>query len=192
MDNKYLIKQYVDTGLVLPEHQITQLPSWALKTYIRKRLISNKTNSTYSGYMRLRDSELELKTYEYFLLDNNQQSEFLNTVHVEVLNELISFTDTDKRDDLIKSIINHKSESWINAPYGDIDIPYILEVMFRYSNNKAYVFNNLDCEIIKKFPRRTLQFILYPGEYFTQKQELIDIVSKCINVDDYKIKTINE
>lgn len=39
MTNKDLIRQYVDTGLVIPEYQLAKLSSNDKKTYIRKRLI---------------------------------------------------------------------------------------------------------------------------------------------------------
>ena len=36
MTNKDLIKQYVDTGVGIPEYQFNKLPNWAKKTYLRK------------------------------------------------------------------------------------------------------------------------------------------------------------
>jgi hypothetical protein len=43
MTNKDLIRQYVDTGLELPSHQIKKLSPNLLKTYLRKRLIVVET-----------------------------------------------------------------------------------------------------------------------------------------------------
>ena len=42
MDNRYLLKQYVDTGLQIPEYQFNQLSNNDRNTYIRKRLIDGK------------------------------------------------------------------------------------------------------------------------------------------------------
>ena len=40
MNNKELLKQYVDTGLQLPEYQVKSLTDKLRNTYIRKRLIA--------------------------------------------------------------------------------------------------------------------------------------------------------
>ena len=42
MNKQQLLKQYVDTGIRLPEYQIKNLPSDLLKTYLRKRLIATE------------------------------------------------------------------------------------------------------------------------------------------------------
>jgi len=60
MNNKDLIAQYVDTGLLLPEHQVVQLPNWALKSYLRKRLIA-----IGSGGKRLQDYEFRVMSTDY-------------------------------------------------------------------------------------------------------------------------------
>jgi hypothetical protein len=39
MDNKDLIKQYIDTGFKIPEYQVIKLSNNDKKTYIRKRLV---------------------------------------------------------------------------------------------------------------------------------------------------------
>jgi hypothetical protein len=66
MNNKDLINQYVDTGVRLPEHQVNQLPNWAKKTYIRKRMISQQS---FLGY-------------EFALLDDDSMwSYFINTIN---------------------------------------------------------------------------------------------------------------
>ena len=55
MNNKDLIKQYVDTGRQLPEYQMDKLSNNDKKTYIRKRIISD-----------------DLQEYEYKLLTTEQ------------------------------------------------------------------------------------------------------------------------
>jgi len=67
MDNKDLIAQYVDTGLSLSEHQVSKLPSWALKSYLRKRLIAIAASGG-----------AKLKWYEVNLLSEPQQEEYLH------------------------------------------------------------------------------------------------------------------
>lgn len=74
MTNKDLIAQYVDTGLRLPEYQVSQLSNWAKKTYIRKRLI--KINSNQDDWM---DND-ELGMYEVKLLEPSDKKKYLEEV----------------------------------------------------------------------------------------------------------------
>jgi len=73
MNNKDLIKQYVDTGLRLPEEQITQLPTWAMSTYLRKRLIASKRGKIADWL-----SDDILTDYELSKLDKTTLSEYIN------------------------------------------------------------------------------------------------------------------
>lgn len=59
MTNKDLISQYVDTGLKLPDYQISKLSSNDNKTYLRKRLII-----ALNGNERLGNYELSLYKYD--------------------------------------------------------------------------------------------------------------------------------
>jgi hypothetical protein len=59
MTNKDLISQYVDTGIRLPEYQISKLNSSDRKTYLRKRLISAKAAGS-----SLTEYEFNLLPYE--------------------------------------------------------------------------------------------------------------------------------
>ena len=43
MNNRDLIKQYVDTGLKIPQRQVNQLSTSESNTYLRKRLIAQET-----------------------------------------------------------------------------------------------------------------------------------------------------
>ncbi len=52
MTNKDLIKQYVDTGLSIPEYQFSKLGTNDLKTYLRKRIIAHNTVPDDAGYSR--------------------------------------------------------------------------------------------------------------------------------------------
>ena len=77
MNNKDLIKQYVDTGQLLPEHQVVQLPDWAKKTYIRKRLIAIDV-SNYNF----------LKGYEIALLNTEQSEQYFNNYFKEYIDNM--------------------------------------------------------------------------------------------------------
>lgn len=51
MNNKDLIRQYVDTGIQIPEYQMNQLPNNLVRTYIRKRIINtSRTHDNVDGY----------------------------------------------------------------------------------------------------------------------------------------------
>jgi hypothetical protein len=64
MTNKDLIKQYVDTGLQLPEYQISKLSNNFKGTYFRKRFIAVKQGS-------------RLSDYEYILLPDKLKLEYI-------------------------------------------------------------------------------------------------------------------
>jgi len=89
MTNKDLISQYVDTGLRIPEYQVTQLPNWAKKTYVRKRLIAIDT-----------DYEGQLEDYEFALLDDEGKWNYY--VKNEKNNGVISWDFLDLTPDNIK------------------------------------------------------------------------------------------
>ena len=73
MTNKELILQYVDTGLILPEYQVNKLPSWAIKTYIRKRIIA-RSRSPYRYAFR---------EYEFYRANDEQKEEMkIGRAHV--------------------------------------------------------------------------------------------------------------
>jgi hypothetical protein len=65
MTAKELIKQYVDTGIQLPEYQVNKLNNQDKKTYLRKRLLTVK------------DSVEALRMYEINLLSKGEQDKYL-------------------------------------------------------------------------------------------------------------------
>lgn len=90
MTNKDVISQYVDTGLQLPEYQVSQLPNWAKKTYTRKRLIAKSS----------------LEGYEFDLLDENEMwGYFMNTIDNNgiISDEVLSGTPQD----LVHKLVNY-------------------------------------------------------------------------------------
>jgi hypothetical protein len=64
MDNRDLIKQYVDTGVQIPEYQFNQLSGSDKKTYLRKRFIAQ-------------NNEVNLQGYELNSMDIEQQKAFI-------------------------------------------------------------------------------------------------------------------
>lgn len=68
MNNKDLIKQYVDTGLKLPIHQVNYLKGGLLQTYLRKRFLS------------VMSSHSDLEFYEYRVMSEDNQQQYIRWV----------------------------------------------------------------------------------------------------------------
>ena len=75
MNNLDLIKQYVDTGVKLPEYQVSKLNKNLGQTYIRKRLISVKQDT---------DSDNYLSNYEFILLPENIKNTWFDKMASEM------------------------------------------------------------------------------------------------------------
>jgi hypothetical protein len=86
MTNKDIIKQYVDTGICIPEYQMNKLSPNLLKSYLRKRIIAfdtSKANIMVNGPDIDDDGNLSyrsfcnfLQGYEHDLLDGKQKEEY--------------------------------------------------------------------------------------------------------------------
>ena len=61
MTNKDLIKQYVDTGINIPEYQFNQLNNNLKTTYLRKRLMVG-----------------QLVDYELIILPDDKRTKYIN------------------------------------------------------------------------------------------------------------------
>lgn len=71
MNNRDLIRQYVDTGVKIPKYQLTQLSGADKKTYLRKRLIAIKYN-------------YNLEKYEADLMDDSQKNELTAAIENKI------------------------------------------------------------------------------------------------------------
>jgi DNA-dependent RNA polymerase auxiliary subunit epsilon len=103
MNNKDLILQYVDTGLSLPEYQVTQLPNWAKKTYIRKRVIAT-------------DNSHLLKFYEIKLLGDSEIKKYFETIGSDDLRQLF------RREDIRGGMFTKGLDSVINTYINNVDM----------------------------------------------------------------------
>ena len=80
MNNKDLIAQYVDTGLMIPEYQINKLPKNVLETYLRKRLIGLSMTDTIdirninSAEYRFFNNKIKKKVIDGILAKYNEFS----------------------------------------------------------------------------------------------------------------------
>ena len=87
MDAEYLLKQYVDTGLPIPEYQFNKLNNNLKKTYIRKRGIAFESGGDSQAYeMPYFPEELKLaavKKYGYAIEFIKNPSEELQLAAVQ-------------------------------------------------------------------------------------------------------------
>jgi hypothetical protein len=106
MDNRDLIRQYVDTGLEISEYQFNQLSNNDKKTYMRKRIIAHNNNR-------------HLSYWEFHLLDEQMQIKLL-------------VDDVDKQNLFLKVLLSKFSKDRVD---GINKINYIFDLYFkRYKN----------------------------------------------------------
>ena len=74
MDNKDLVRQYVNLGLRLPEHQVNQLSGNELKSYLRVRVISISSGPYGESN--------ELLYYEYLKMDDRERNHLIKSLRV--------------------------------------------------------------------------------------------------------------
>ena len=125
MDNRDLIRQYVDTGLEISEYQFKQLSNNDKKTYIRKRIIANE-NGRY------------LSHWEFNFLDEENKTKTL-------------VASINKKNDFISRIFNNSPDSFINYIfdllfnyYKNQGIPdFTLNQFFNFLENDSYVISKI-------------------------------------------------
>jgi len=153
MNNKDLINQYVDTGLRLPETQVDKLPTWAKKTYIRKRVIATSNNHT-------------LRFYEIQLLDKATSYDYFRTIDDANLKSLLNQCLHFEVDIIVNHYVNFMNE--ISNKHFTIILEYIsddnrdnfIKLFLKYNISKLQRYNisdiimnatNIDQFIVKLF-----------------------------------------
>ena len=99
MDNKDLIRQYVDTGLQLTEYQVNSLSGNLLQTYLRKRMIAI-SNSQWA----------ELGFYEYRLMSEDNQKTYIGWLvrrHDYIPKNMLAYSSDDVKEFYIDAIISN-------------------------------------------------------------------------------------
>lgn len=163
MNNKDLIKQYVDTGLEIPEYQYSQLSPNDLKTYGRKRIIAHNMHADDEGYNFYKLDTNELKALQPYLKNlpeinkkpfNIDKDSF--AYYADIFPELLD----DIPDDVIKDFPNiHSYEMYL----------YLMKKpeLLKYFKNRINDLSNYQViDIIEAYPE------LYP--YFSKKLKSID------------------
>ena len=106
MDNKDLIKQYVNLGLRLPEHQVNQLTGSDLKSYLRMRIIAIGQGS-YDN---------ELLGYEYKKMDDDQRYSYINNLnHTSIEDAMMTLNYRAGSDDFVGRLIRIRPTSDITG-----------------------------------------------------------------------------
>lgn len=125
MDNRDLIRQYVDTGLEISEYQFNKLSNNDKKTYMRKRIIANE-NGRY------------LSHWEFNFLDEENKTKTL-------------VASINKKNDFISRIFNNSPDSFINHVfdllfnyYKNHGIPdFTLNQFFNFLENDSYIISKI-------------------------------------------------
>jgi hypothetical protein len=127
MNNRDLIKQYVDSGLKIPQSQFNKLSGSELNTYLRKRLIAQEhTNNT----------EGSITFYEYDKFTPEQKLKLVSlTTEDNIRSILVNFDYND--NDFLDLITQHKDNEFLKQT---------LYLIFRYSS-KPY---EEDYKMVKK------------------------------------------
>ncbi len=127
MNNRDLIKQYVDSGLKIPQSQFNKLFGNELNTYLRKRLIAQEQTDSVDN---------SITFYEYDKFTPEQKLKLVSiTTEDNIRSILINFDYND--NDFLDLITQHKDNEFIKDN---------LYLMFRHSS-KPY---EEDYKIVKK------------------------------------------
>lgn len=135
MNNKDLIKQYVNLGLRLPEHQVNQLTGSDLKSYLRMRIIA----IGHGSY------ENEILGYEYKRMDDEQKDALINNLnYASIEDAMMTLNWRAGSDDFVKRLI-------VLRPNSDIiyNLIYILRnthstvnIIYELLNVRGPIFND--------------------------------------------------
>ena len=107
MDNKDLIRQYVDTRLGIPEYQFNQLSNNDKRTYLRKMAIVIENDLTKLDYYY---GELPEKTQINIV---NQNGGYL--VYLKNPSEAVKLAAVNKDSYVIRGIVNPSEEVQLSA-----------------------------------------------------------------------------
>lgn len=140
MTSKDLIKQYVDSGLLIPEYQFNQLNDKLKKTYLRKRMMASKT--------------LPLVDYEIISLPDDVRTNYINDLSKDGIYILIK--DSNEPEKIMNLLGNKGIEVINNLDSKGIDILLMYskepKKIINILGNKGIEFiNNLDSDGIYGF-----------------------------------------
>ena len=161
MTNQELIRQYVDSGLSIPEYQFNKLSPNLKKTYIRKRLIRVGINEGY--YRNI------LYDWEFNILDANQIKQYIDYPMGIEENHFSRLSDNMKKAYLEKRLNNlHSVET---DPYRE-GIVFFLD---------DWEIKSLDSKQLEKYKEECMRIATTQdshGDFFELPDSAYDILSK--------------
>lgn len=161
MTNQDLIKQYVDTGLQIPEYQFNRLSNNNKKTYIRKRLISVGINHGYFQYV--------ISDWEFNVLDANEIKQYIDNARVIQEKHFNRLPDKMKKAYLEKRLINvHSVEE---DPYGERMVFFL----------EDWEIKSLDSKQLEKYKEECMRIATIQdslGNFIELPDNVYDILSK--------------
>jgi hypothetical protein len=174
MNHKDLIKQYVDTGLKLPIHQVNHLSGSLLQTYLRKR------------FMRVMNSHSDLEYYEYRALDDDRQKQYIKWVikrHENLPVRLLHVSSDSVKEFFVNEIISQRD-------YIELDnyLEFSDDLKLRYLKYRISDGRVVDDSFLKSFG---------PKAMYRYMDMLIQVSPRISNQqyndlpDDLKVKYLN-
>ena len=174
MTNKDLIRQYVDTGLKLPIHQVNNLSGGLLQSYLRKRFIS------------VMNSHSELEFYEYGFMDEDKQKQYIKWVikrHENFPVRLLNNSSDSVKEFFIDEIISRKDYIELGNYLELSDDLKLRYLQYRLSDGRT-----VDDSFLKSFGSETMyryMNILIHNSPRISNEQYVSLP------DDLKIKYLN-
>jgi hypothetical protein len=169
MTNKDLIKQYVDTGILIPEYQLNQLNNNLRTTYLRKRGMTGK-----------------LVDYEIIMLPYDDRTKYINNLDSDGIKSLL--WDSKEPGKFINILGNKGIEFINNLNSSEID------GLLMYSKEPDKFINilgNKGIEYINNLSRMRINILL---GFSKEKDKISEIIRKYrpdIELNENKIKLSN-
>jgi hypothetical protein len=192
MNNKDILKQYVNSGNLLPEYQVKKLNSGLLKSYLRKRLqIFDSRDKEYVSIEHL------LQEYEIKLLNN--KNEYLNKLTEGEITGYLHVNDPLKFVEIFG--INNFTNRLSTFKYINNLVSVVLKKSKKIKEAKLflgeYIDGFIDTIISSGHPEIFIASCNYPYEIFQLfngkniKWEFDDMLIKTKDIKEI-IKIINE
>jgi hypothetical protein len=184
MNNKDLIKQYVDTAVRLPEYQVMQLSGAYKKTYLRKRMIAHNAGSVTS----------EISHYEFKLIDDSDKLNFL--LKVIKKNGVIRDGWLENTPQPIKNeLMRYDIENGVNGNIGDLFNQVPIELKRAFIN--AQIEKNrqigdgwvyfMDDNLLDKFIDNEIKIKYKYGQWLSMVNSVFKILPDILKIKILKV-----
>jgi hypothetical protein len=178
MDNRDLIKQYVDTGLEISEYQFNKLSNNDKKTYMRKRIIAHNNNRHLSYWeFNLLDEQMQIK----LLVDDvNKQNLFLKVLLSKFYNDRVAGSNN----------INHIFDLYYKY-YKNVGIPdSVLSYMMGHIEDDTHIITKLSSKEYLQFLTPSIISSIVVSDKIVNKNGFIKYLLNDKDLSE-KLKPIN-